>query len=76
MEKHHDLYHEFPNLHDKIQDLKLNDGHFKKMFDEYHQLDHKIHGLESTEVYTDDELKNLRTKRAHLKDRLFEILQS
>lgn len=76
MEKHHDLYHEFPNLHDKIQDLKLNDGHFKKMFDEYHQLDHKIHGLESTEVYTDDELKDLRTKRAHLKDRLFEILQS
>jgi len=76
MEKHHDLQHEFPNYQDKIRDLKMNDGHFRKLFDEYHQLDHKIHGIESTEVYTDDELKDFRTKRAHLKDRLFEILQS
>jgi uncharacterized protein YdcH (DUF465 family) len=34
----HDLLHEFPEYHDKIHQLK-DDSHFKKLFDEYNELE-------------------------------------
>jgi uncharacterized protein YdcH (DUF465 family) len=35
--EHHDLIHEFPELKDRIHDLKVGDPHFRKLFDEYHE---------------------------------------
>lgn len=75
MEKH-DLHHEFPQFEEKIHDLKMNDNHFKKMFNEYEELNHKIHGVESTGVFSDDELNTMRSRRLHLKDELYEMLKS
>jgi len=46
------------------------------MFDEYEDLNHKIHGVETTGVFTDDELNDMRSKRLHLKDELYEMLKS
>ena len=74
MEKH-DLHHEFPQFESKIHDLKMNDNHFKKIFDEYHFIDKQIHGVESTQVFTDEELNEMRIKRLHLKDQLLGIIQ-
>jgi len=74
MEKH-DLHHEFPQHESKIHDLKMNDNHFKKLFDEYHFIDKQIHGVESTQVFTDDELNEMRKKRLHLKDQLIGIIE-
>lgn len=75
MEKH-DLRHEFPQFEDAIHNLKINDGHFRSLFDQYEDVNHKIHGLETTGVYTDEELNLMRSERLQLKDKLYEILIS
>jgi uncharacterized protein YdcH (DUF465 family) len=72
----HDLHTEFPELSDKIHELKVNDSHFRKMFDEYHQINKEIHRMESNEIFTDSELNVLRLKRVHLKDQIYTLLES
>ena len=72
----HDLHHEFPQFEDKIHTMKMSDNHFRKLFDEYEDLNHKIHGVESTGLFTDNELNDMRSKRLHLKDELYEMLKS
>lgn len=75
MEKHHDLVHEFPEFRDKIHDLKVSNNHFRKLFDDYHELDHEIHKYETnTEATTDEHLNELRLKRVRYKDELFDML--
>ena len=74
MEKH-DLHHEFPQYESKIHDLKMSNNHFKKLFDEYHFIDKQIHGIESSQVFTDEELNEMRIKRLHLKDQLLGIIE-
>jgi uncharacterized protein YdcH (DUF465 family) len=74
MEKH-DLHSEFPQYDEKIHELKVSDNHFRKLFDEYHDINKQIHHLESTNVFIDSELNTLRVKRLKLKDQLREILE-
>ncbi|MBN8702164.1 MAG: DUF465 domain-containing protein [Bacteroidetes bacterium] len=75
MEKH-DLLHEFPQHKQKIHDLKVSDNHFRKLFDEYHEVDHHIHRIETdAEKTTDDHLTELRKKRVHIKDQLYTYLK-
>jgi uncharacterized protein len=75
MEKHHDLLHEFPQYREKIHELKISSAYFRKMFDDYHEVDHAIHRIESgTEPTTDEHLNQLRLQRVHLKDTLYRQL--
>ncbi|MEQ1732469.1 MAG: DUF465 domain-containing protein [Bacteroidia bacterium] len=68
----HDLLHEFPELKEKIHALKISDTHFRKLFDEYHEIDHSIHSIETgATVTTDEHLNELRKKRVVLKDDLY-----
>lgn len=72
----HDLLHEFPQHKEKIHDLKVSDSHFRKLFDEYHNVDHEIHKFESgAAATTDSHLTELRAERVHLKDQLFKYLE-
>lgn len=74
MEKH-DLRHEFPEMEDKIHELKTTDAHFRKLFDEYHELNNEIHSIETgAEATADEVLNQLRIHRVHLKDQLYAIL--
>lgn len=74
MEKH-DILHEFPEMKDKVHELKVSDAHFRKIFDEYHELDHEIHSIESGAHATDDaHMNELRLKRVHLKDEIYAML--
>jgi uncharacterized protein YdcH (DUF465 family) len=41
----HDLLHEFPEYHDNNSSTKTDDSHFRKLFDEYHELEHEVHRL-------------------------------
>ena len=41
MEKH-DLLHEFPEHKDKIHNLKIENAHFRKLFDDYHEIEHEV----------------------------------
>ncbi len=45
--EHHDLIHEFPNLKDRIHQLKLSDHHFRNLFEEYHTLTRSIENMEN-----------------------------
>ncbi|WP_339920278.1 DUF465 domain-containing protein [uncultured Flavobacterium sp.] len=59
----HDLLHEFPEFHDKIHQLKTDDSHFKKLFDEYNELEHQVHRINTdVEVVTDEYAHEVKAK--------------
>lgn len=71
----HDLIHEFPEHKDKIHDLKMNNTHFARLFDEYHEVEHEVRRIEEGNENTSDEYLEERKKvRLSLKDELFEII--
>ena len=73
--EHHDLHHEFPDLRDRIHELKMSDPHFRKLFDEYHELTRSIEKMEDeiTPVATRIE-EEAKVCRVHLKDELYRLL--
>ena len=72
----HDLIHEFPEYRDAIHELKMNDNHFARLFDEYHDIDHEIVRIENgAEASSDDYLENRKKIRLKLKDELFAMLR-
>lgn len=73
--EHHDLIHELPELRDRIHELKVSNNHFRKLFDEYHDLTRKIENMESeaTPVATQTE-EQAKLRRVHLKDELYKML--
>lgn len=74
--EHHDLHHEFPEYNQQIHDLKVGDRHFARLFEEYHDLDRDIRKFEEeVEVTSDAHLEELKLKRVHLKDELYQILK-
>lgn len=76
MEKH-DLIHEFPEHRDRIHDLKVGDNHFRRLFDNYHEVNGEIHRIESGVENTEDAvLTQLRVERLRLKDELFALISA
>ena len=75
--EHHDLHHDFPELHDKIHDLKMSDPHFRRLFEEYHELTRDIEKMEDevTPVATRIE-EEAKVRRVHLKDELYRMLMA
>ncbi len=73
--EHHDLIHELPQLKARIHELKLSDAHFRKLFDEYHELTREIEKMENevTPVATRTE-EDAKLRRIHLKDELYRLL--
>lgn len=73
----HDLLHEFPEYEEKIHLLKVTNNHFRELFDEYHELEHEIHRINSgIEVTTDEYLHELKAKLLFMKDELLLIIKS
>jgi len=72
----HELAEEFPEYRARIHDLKMSDAHFKRLFDEYHEVNREVHRVEAAGVnISDDHFEDLKKKRLALKDELFEILK-
>jgi uncharacterized protein YdcH (DUF465 family) len=72
----HDLVHEFPELRDRIHELKIHDAHFAKLFNEYHDLDHEVRRIEQGVENTSDAYLETRKKmRLLLKDQLYAMLK-
>ncbi len=73
--EHHDLHHEFPELNDKIHELKTSNNHFRRLFDEYHELTTQVENMENevTPVSSMTEEK-AKLRRLHLKDELYAML--
>lgn len=67
----HELAAEFPDKVEKIHELKENDAHFRKLFDEYHELNREIHrGETDVEPMDDFHLEDLKKKRLALLDQI------
>jgi uncharacterized protein YdcH (DUF465 family) len=73
--EHHDLIHEFPQLKTRIHEMKVSDAHFRRLFDEYHELTVDIEKMENevTPVATRTE-EDAKLRRVHLKDELYRLL--
>jgi uncharacterized protein YdcH (DUF465 family) len=71
----HTLVNDFPNHQHTIRHLKMNDNHFAKLFDEYHELESEVHHIEKNdEPVADEYLDTLKIRRVHLKDQLFNLV--
>jgi uncharacterized protein YdcH (DUF465 family) len=72
----HDLHHEFPEFHDEIHNLKMNDNHFSRLFTEYHDINQEVQRIEQGVENTSDDYIELKKKqRLKLKDQLFVMLK-
>ena len=76
--ENHNLTHEFPELEEKINQLKLDDENFRKMYVNYEEVNALIQHYEEGEQNhtTDEHLTDLRKKRMHLKDDLYDFLRN
>lgn len=72
---HHDLIHEFPAMKDRIHELKMSDHHFRRLFDEYHEVTRDIEKMEKevTPAATRVE-EEAKKRRLQLKDELYRLL--
>jgi uncharacterized protein YdcH (DUF465 family) len=72
MDLHHPIYQEFPEHRETIRRLKGCDDRFRKWFDEYHSLDDAIYRIEEEiDFATDQEIEELKKRRAWLKDQIY-----
>ena len=72
----HDLIHELPEHREMIHNLKISDTHFARLFDEYHEIDHEVHRIETNVETTSDEyLEEKKKQRLHLKDQLLLLIK-
>jgi len=72
----HDLIHEFPELKDKIHELKVSNHHFARLFEQYHSINREIHRIESgVEPTSDEYLEQAKKERLSLKDELYNIMK-
>ena len=72
MDIHHPFVSEFPEHRETIRHLRLSDNKFREMFEEYHQVDDAVCRIEEEiEFATDQEIDELKFKRAKLKDALY-----
>lgn len=71
----HNLLHEFPEHAEKIHQLKVDDAHFRNLFDQYHETEHQIHRINiGEEVAIDEFVHELKAKLLHLKDDIYSHL--
>ncbi len=75
--EHHDLVHEFPELRDRIHELKISDRHFRKLFDEYHEMTNKVEHMEDeSQPASTSREEAAKIRRLQLKDELYQMLIS
>jgi hypothetical protein len=73
----HELHEEFPQAGDALHRLKLENAHFAKLADEYHQVNREIHRIEAdVEAASDARTEELKRRRLTLKDAIAEILRA
>ncbi len=72
----HDVDHEFPEYHDKVEALKASDPEFATLMKEHDQLDAQIRDLETGgQPVIDEYMEELKHRRAQFKDRIYDRLR-
>ena len=68
----HELAADFPELADRIHELKTTNPHFAKDYETYHQVNRAVHRAEERiDTLSDEAEAQLRKERAALKDSLY-----
>ncbi len=75
LDHHRDLAHEFPELKQRVHELKVESAEFRRLYAVYEALDNEIHRIEQgIETPADAYTEALKVRRARLKDRLYGLL--
>jgi len=73
----HELAEEFPQAVEVLHRLKLEDAHFARLAEEYHEVNRAIHRAESlVEPVAETHEAELRRKRMTLKDEIARIISA
>ena len=73
--EHHDLHHEFPEMHDAISTLRSANPMFARMYATYHRLTGKVEDLEEHNMPVDDfTIEDMKKHRVKLKDDLYHMM--
>ena len=76
MDLHHPILREFPEHRETIRRLKGSNEHFRNVFDEYHRLDDEVYRIEEEiDFATDQEIEELKMRRAKLKDYIYHLIR-
>src|SRR5579863_5998550 len=76
MDLHHPILREFPEHRETIKRLKGSDDHFRQLYEEYHRLDEEIYRIEEDiDFATDQEIEELKMRRARLKDYIYHSIR-
>ncbi len=71
----HPLSEDFPELRERIHQLKCEDAHFARLYAEYGDVDLQLLRIEQEiETPTDAVVEDLKKKRVQLKDKLYQML--
>ncbi len=71
----HELAEEFPELADKIHELKTTNAHFRNLASAYHELNRAIHRAETNIEPVDGTAEEImRKQRLRLKDEIYAML--
>ena len=71
----HELADEFPEDHAILHRLKMEDHHYAKLADRYHEVNGEIHRIEAgVETPSDDYTEKLKKKRLALLDEISAIV--
>lgn len=77
MFKKHSLIDEFLGFPEKIQQMKVHQKYFKKLFDQYDKIDFEICQIESgTNSTTEEVFNQMKITRLRLKIELYQFLKS
>lgn len=72
-----DLHHDFPEYYDRIHELKMNNRHFVRLFEEYREINREVQRIEEDiENRADDYLEILKKRRLLYKDRLYGMIMN
>lgn len=75
MDLHHPILREFPEHRETVKLLKAKNEDFRNWFDEYHTVDDAIYRIEEEiDFATDEEIEELKKRRAWLKDRIYHAI--
>jgi len=76
LSEHHDIDHDFPEFHAKLEALVAKDSGFAAQVAEHDELDNKIRELEELgQPISDEEIEKLKYKRTDLKDTIYQRLR-
>lgn len=76
LSEHHDINHEFPELHEKLVALVAADPDFAEQVAQHDKLDDEIRELEEQgQPIADETLEAMKLQRIELKDQIFARLK-